>query len=87
MTTRKVTITLPEDVLERIRALAAEEGLPLSTYLRGVAEHHARVQDGLAGLREWEAEEGPLTEEERARARAEIACADAIIVASQKASA
>ncbi|MGH8908825.1 MAG: hypothetical protein ACRD0K_20605 [Egibacteraceae bacterium] len=85
MATRKVTITLPEDILGRIRALAAEQGLPLSTYLTRVAEHHARVQDGLAGLREWEAEEGSLTVEERDRARAEIARADAIIARSREA--
>ncbi|MGH8931788.1 MAG: hypothetical protein ACRDZO_14480 [Egibacteraceae bacterium] len=87
MATRKVTITLPEEVLGRIKALAAEQGLPLSTYLTRVAAHHARVQDGLVGLREWEAEEGSLTVEERARAREEIARADAIIARSRRASA
>jgi len=59
MATRKVTITLPEEALERVSALARAEGLPLSTYLTRMAEHRIRIEDGLAAMREWEAEYGP----------------------------
>ncbi|MGH8930196.1 MAG: hypothetical protein ACRDZO_06055 [Egibacteraceae bacterium] len=51
MATRKVTITLPEETLERLRSLAREHGLPLSTYLAEVTGHHLRVEDGLAAMR------------------------------------
>ncbi len=85
--TRKVTITLPDDVLARLRDLAGEHDVPLSTYLAHVAEHHSRVADGLAALREWEAEEGPLTDEEKARARTEIAWADSVLADAGQASA
>ncbi len=52
--TKKITITLPEETLASLRSLAAAAGLPLSTYLAEVTAHHARIQDGLAAMREWE---------------------------------
>lgn len=58
--TKKLTITLPEEVLERISAMARAEGLPLSTYLTKLAEHRIRIEDGLAAMREWEEEDGPI---------------------------
>jgi hypothetical protein len=70
--TRKVTITLPEETLAAISALARAEGLPLSTYLSKLAEHRVRIQDGLAAMREWEAEHGSFTPEELQRAQARI---------------
>ena len=77
MATRKVTITIDENVLETLRTLAARSGLPLSTYVTRAAEHHARIQDGLAAMREWEQEHGAFTEDEIARADADIAAAKA----------
>ncbi|MGH8907038.1 MAG: hypothetical protein ACRD0K_11090 [Egibacteraceae bacterium] len=66
MATQKVAITLPEEMLARLRALAREQGLPLSTYLAEVTHHHLRVEDGLAAMREWIADEGsPSPEAER----------------------
>jgi hypothetical protein len=83
--TKKLTITLPEEVLERVSALARAEGLPLSTYLAKLAEHRIRIEDGLAAMREWEEEEGPIPEEEYARAAEQIARAEAAIRRSTKA--
>jgi predicted DNA-binding protein len=83
--TKKLTITLPEEVLERVSALARAEGLPLSTYLTKLAEHRVRIEDGLAAMREWEEEEGPIPEEEYAKAAEQIARAEAIIQQSTKA--
>lgn len=77
MATKKITITLPEDFLERLREFAKEAGMPLSTWITQLVEHEIRVRVGLAAMREWEAEEGPLTEEEIAAADAIIAKADA----------
>lgn len=72
MTTKKITITLPEETLKRISSLARAEGLPLSTYLTKLAEHRVRIEDGLAAMREWEAEYGAFTPEELDRAAARI---------------
>jgi hypothetical protein len=74
--TKKITITLPEDTLGRLRESAAAAGIPLSTYIAQVTEHHARIQAGLAEMREWEAEHGEITAEERASMAAEIARAE-----------
>ena len=63
MATRKITITLPEETLERVAALARAEGIPLSTYIARMAEHRARIEDGLAAMREWELEHGPPSHE------------------------
>jgi hypothetical protein len=75
--TQKVTITIDEDVLATLRRLAAAAGLPLSTYVTRAAEHHARIQDGLAGVQEWELENGAFTADEIAEADADIAAAKA----------
>ena len=77
MATRKVTITIDEAVLATLRSLAEQAGLPLSTYVTRAAEHHARIQDGLAAMREWEQEHGAFTEDEIAEADAAIAEAKA----------
>jgi hypothetical protein len=75
--TKKVTITLPEELLEEAKELAQDAGLPLSTWIADIVQHEIRIQAGLAAMREWEAEDGPLTEEELAAAEAELAKADA----------
>ena len=77
MSTSKVTITIDDDVLATLRRLAAEAGLPLSTYVTRAAEHHARIQDGLAAMRDWQEEHGAFTEEEIAEARAALDAAEA----------
>jgi predicted DNA-binding protein len=74
--TKKITITLPEDTLARLRESAAATGIPLSTYIAQITEHHARIEAGLAEMREWEAEHGEITDEERASMAAEIARAE-----------
>ena len=78
MATKKITITLPEDTLSRLRESAAASGIPLSTYIAHVTEHHARIQEGLAALREWEAVSGPVLDEDAAWAEREIARVDAL---------
>jgi len=72
VTTKKITITLPEETLVWLRESAASLGIPLSTYITQVTEHHARIEAGLAEMREWEAEHGDFTDEERASVAAEI---------------
>jgi hypothetical protein len=80
--TKKITITLPEDALERIRDFAKEMGMPLSTWIAQLVEHRVRVLEGQAAMRQWEAEHGEFSEEELAEARAELARVDAELGAS-----
>ena len=63
MATKKVTITIPEEILTEANALAKNAGLPLSTWLAQTAAHEVRVQRGLEAMREWDEEAGPPSAE------------------------
>ncbi len=63
MATKKVTVTIPADLLDEIRADATERGL--SAYLTE-ALRFKRDRDQLLELVDWLQEEhGPVTEDER----------------------
>jgi hypothetical protein len=64
MATRRVTVSLDEGTLELVREAAREEGVSLSAWLNDVAAHAVRIQAGLRGVAEYEAEHGAFTEEE-----------------------
>jgi Arc/MetJ-type ribon-helix-helix transcriptional regulator len=75
MATKKVTVTIPEDLLDEIRAEAAERGL--SAYV-AEALRFKRDRDRLVELVDWLREEhGPVTEDERSTAFAELEELDA----------
>ncbi len=75
MATKKVTVTIPEDLLDEIRAEAAERGL--SAYV-AEALRFKRDRDRLRELVGWLQEEhGPVTEDERAAAVDEVEDLDA----------
>ncbi|MER7045153.1 CopG family transcriptional regulator [Streptomyces jumonjinensis] len=75
MATKKVTVTIPEDLLEEIRGEAAERGL--SAYV-AEALRVKRDRDRLVELVDWlEEEHGPVTESERAAVRHELDDLDA----------
>ena len=76
MATRKVTITLDEDLVDAISRTARETGVPLSRMIASAAEREMRRRIGLAAVAEWEAEHGAFTPDELAAARAEMAAAD-----------
>lgn len=70
MATKKVTVTIPEELLDEIRADAAERGL--SAYVAD-ALRVKRDRDRLVELVDWLQEEyGPVSEEESAAALAEL---------------
>jgi hypothetical protein len=77
MTVRKLSISVPADVEETIKAAAAEEGKPVSTWLAEAATEKARAAArhaaGRAGahelVAEYESEHGPLPAASRQRAR------------------
>lgn len=73
--TKKVTVTIPEDLLDEIRAEAAERGL--SAYV-AEALRFKRDRDRLGELVDrLQAEHGPGTEDERAAALDELEDLDA----------
>ncbi|MGW7457105.1 CopG family transcriptional regulator [Streptomyces sp. NPDC054797] len=75
MATKKVTVTIPEDLLDEIRAEAAERGL--SAYV-AEALRFKRDRDRLRELVDWLQEEhGPVDEDERAAAFEELEDLDA----------
>ncbi|MGR8009723.1 CopG family transcriptional regulator [Streptomyces hypolithicus] len=75
MATKKVTVTIPADLLDEIRAEAAERGL--SAYV-AEALRFKRDRDRLRELADWLQEEhGPVTADERAAAFEELADLDA----------
>ncbi|RAY15896.1 hypothetical protein DPM19_09070 [Actinomadura craniellae] len=77
MTARKLSISVPPEVEETIKAAAAEEGKPVSAWLAEAAVEKARIAAlhaaGRAAARElvaeYESEHGKLPEESRQRAR------------------
>ncbi|WP_407838635.1 DUF1778 domain-containing protein [Streptomyces sp. DSM 116496] len=77
MTARKLSISVPPEVEETIKAAAAEEGKPVSAWLAEAAVEKAQVAalraQGRAAARElvaeYESEHGKLPEESRQRAR------------------
>jgi predicted transcriptional regulator len=76
MATRKVTITLEEDLVNAMAGMAREADVPLSRLIASAAEREMRRRIGLAAVAEWEAEHGAFTPDELAAARAEMAAAE-----------
>jgi hypothetical protein len=75
MATKKVTVTIPEDLLEEIRADAGERGI--SAYV-AEALRFKRDRDRLQELVDWlEEEHGPVTDDERSAAYEELDDLDA----------
>jgi hypothetical protein len=77
MATKKVTVTLPTDLIDEVNAAAAKAGVPVSRLVSSALERELRRRIGLAIVAEWEAEHGPITPAEMAAARAKMAAADA----------
>lgn len=77
MATKKVTITLPEELVEAISAAAHEAGVPVSRLVASAAERELRLREGRRLIAEWQAEHGAFTAEELTSVRAEMAADDA----------
>jgi hypothetical protein len=65
----KLAITVDPDVHAQVVAAAHEEGVSVSAWMTTAARRALRIRDGLAAVAEWEAEIGPLTDEELQAAR------------------
>lgn len=72
MSVSRLSISLSSEVEEAIRAAAEAAGLPVSVWLARAAERaaaeQAAIADGLAAVAEFEADDGALTDAERAEA-------------------
>lgn len=93
MTVRKLSISVPAEVEESIKAAAAAEGKPVSAWLAEAATDKARSDARQAAGRaaateliaEYEDEHGPLPEQSRQRARQFLAEAGLLDEAPQQA--
>ena len=65
---KRVTITLPEDLVPRVQELADDARLALASYVTRIVEHHVLNQEGLTAMEYWESRYGPLTKPEMAGA-------------------
>lgn len=65
----KLTISLPEDLAETIRAEADAEGTTVSGYIAHELRRAHLLAEGRAALREYEAEHGAITEAEKEKVR------------------
>ena len=74
MPVQKVSISLDEQELAAARQSAERRGMSLSAWLNDMSERaletEASIEDGLAAVAEWEAENGPITPQELAEADA-----------------
>lgn len=70
MSLRRVTITIPPDVLAAAEAEAQRQGLSVSAWLSRAADHAARLAQGQAAALEVFTEIGPPSEAELEQARA-----------------
>ena len=77
----KLAISVDPQVHAQVIAAAAADGISVSAWMTDAARRALRVRDGLAAVAEWEAEHGPLTPAELARARAQIGMDDTRLTA------
>ncbi len=66
----KRSISLDDSVAARVEQAAEDDGLSFSAWLSKAADRQLRLREGMQGVREWEAEAGPLTPEEIAEGEA-----------------
>jgi len=73
MAVEKLSIALEEGVAQAAREAAERHGLSLSAWVNEAAREALAIEDGLAAMGEWEAEEGPISDEAIAWADAALA--------------
>lgn len=76
MATRKITITLPDQLIDALGDAAEQDGIPLSRLIAGAAETELRRRGARKVIQDWQTEHGAFTAGELAAARAEMAAAD-----------
>lgn len=66
MSVTKRSVSLEDSVAERVVRASEADGVSFSAWLSAAAEDKLLLREGMRGVREWEAEAGELTAEERA---------------------
>jgi hypothetical protein len=66
----KRSISLPPELARAIDQAAGDEGTTFSAWLADTAARRLKLEAGRRGIADWEKDNGPLTETERADARA-----------------
>lgn len=69
----KLAITVDPEVHEQVLAAAAAEGVSVSAWMTDAARRALVIRDGLLAVKEWEAENGALTDAELDAARRRVA--------------
>ncbi len=69
MTVEKLSLSFEPALAERARQAAGATGQSLSSFVAGAVEHRLKLEEGRKLLKEWEAEQGPITEKELDRVR------------------
>ena len=72
MAVKKISVALEPDVADAAASAAQAHGQSLSAWLNEAARNQLRIERGLDAVRDWEAEHGDLTDDERAAADAVI---------------
>lgn len=72
MAVKKISISLAPDLAEAIASAAETRGQTLSSWFNEAAHDRLRIERGLAAVAEWEREHGPLSESDRAQAKATL---------------
>jgi len=70
MAVKKLSVALDADVAAAAASEAEQEGISLSAWLTRAAREALAIERGLAAMRAYEAEFGPISEEARAWAEA-----------------
>lgn len=70
MSATKLSIALEEQVARAARQSAERKGMSLSAWVNEASRNALRIEEGLAAVAEWEAEHGPISVEERTKAKA-----------------
>ena len=73
MAVRKLSIALDPEVAKLAEASARRQGTSVSSWVNEALAARLRIEEGLAAVAEWEAENGPFTEAERAEADRRLA--------------
>ena len=60
----KRSVSFPADLAKAIDEAAAASGTSFSGWIAQTASHRLRLEAGRRGVAEWEAEHGPLSEQE-----------------------
>jgi hypothetical protein len=69
----KIAITVDSEIHAKVLDAAQAEGTSVSAWITEAARRALLVRDGLAAVREWEAEHGALSQAELEQARSRVA--------------